>query len=291
MALVGSGEFLQVMAPIDAELLEGRPRRAVFLPTAAGEEGPERVRYWVELGTTHYRAMGVEPVALEVLDRKDAGRPELAAKLAGAGLIYLSGGNPGYLAHTLAGTPVWEAILEAWHAGAALAGCSAGACALSRIADDFARPGRYSGAGLAVVPQLVVLPHFDRLERWRPGLTETMAGRTPKDAVLVGIDEETALVGHGESFIVPRQEIGLAHRPRWDSLAVQGGRAVQSFFWCPSGGRVTSSCRSALRGPGAKPRAAGRSQSGSPARSMMAFASLAKHSRSRPVWRAVLVRS
>ena len=202
VALVGSGEFLQVMAPIDAELLEGRPRRAVFLPTAAGEEGPERVRYWVELGTTHYRAMGVEPVALEVLDRKDAGRPELAAKLAGAGLIYLSGGNPGYLAHTLAGTPVWEAILEAWHAGAALAGCSAGACALSRIADDFARPGHYSGAGLAVVPQLVVLPHFDRLERWRPGLTETMAGRTPKDAVLVGIDEETALVGHGESFIV-----------------------------------------------------------------------------------------
>ncbi len=228
MALVGSGEFLQVMAPIDAELLEGRPRRAVFLPTAAGEEGPERVRYWVELGTTHYRAMGVEPVALEVLDRKDAGRPELAAKLAGAGLIYLSGGNPGYLAHTLAGTPVWEAILEAWHAGAALAGCSAGACALSRIADDFARPGRYSGAGLAVVPQLVVLPHFDRLERWRPGLTETMAGRTPKDAVLVGIDEETALVGHGESFIVRGKR--SAWRIDRDGLAGSSRRASCSIL-------------------------------------------------------------
>ena len=39
--------------------------------------------------------MGVEPVPLEVLDREDAERPELAAKVAGAGLVYLSGGNPG----------------------------------------------------------------------------------------------------------------------------------------------------------------------------------------------------
>jgi cyanophycinase-like exopeptidase len=190
------------MVPIDTELLAGRPQRAVFLPTAAAEEGPERVRYWVELATAHYREMGVEPVPLEVLDHKDADRSELATKVAGAGLVYLSGGNPGYLAHTLAGTAVWRAILETWRSGAALAGCSAGACALSRIADDFARPGRYSGEGLAVVANLVVLPHFDRFEHWRPGLTETMLKRTPSDAILIGIDEETALVGDGDSFTV-----------------------------------------------------------------------------------------
>ena len=145
MALVGSGEFLEVMVPVDAELLAGRPQRAVFLPTASAEEGPERVRYWIELATAHYASMGVEPVPLEVLDREDAERPELASRVAGAGLVYLSGGNPGYLAHTLAGTAVWQAILEAWRSGAALAGCSAGACALSRIADDFREPGRYCG--------------------------------------------------------------------------------------------------------------------------------------------------
>ena len=71
VALVGSGEFLEIMAPVDAELLAGRPQRAVFLPTAAAEEGPERVRYWVELALSHYSAMGVEPVPLEVLDRAD----------------------------------------------------------------------------------------------------------------------------------------------------------------------------------------------------------------------------
>ena len=202
MALVGSGEFLEVMVAVDAELLAGRSQRAVFLPTAAAEEGPERVRYWIDLGTAHYRAMGVEPVPLEVLDREDAERPDLAAQVAGAGLVYLSGGNPGYLAHTLAGTAVWQAILQAWRSGAALAGCSAGACALSRIADDFSHPDRYPGDGLAVVPQLVVLPHFDRIERWVPGLVDGMLARTPPDAVLVGIDEETALVSGNGGFVV-----------------------------------------------------------------------------------------
>jgi cyanophycinase-like exopeptidase len=202
VALVGSGEFLEVMVAVDAELLAGRPQRAVFLPTASAEEGPERVQYWIDLGNAHYAGMGVEPVALEVLDREDADRTELAARVAGAGLVYLSGGNPGYLAHTLAGTAVWQAILEAWRYGAALAGCSAGACALSRIADDFRRPGRYGGEGLAVVPQLAVLPHFDRFERWMPGLVDRMLARTPPDAVLVGIDEETALVATDGKFSV-----------------------------------------------------------------------------------------
>src|ERR1035441_7583523 len=112
------------MVPVDAELLAGRPQRAVYLPTASAEEGPQRVRYWIDLATAHYASMGVEPVPLEVLDREDAERPELASKVAGAGLVYLSGGNPGYLANTLAGTAVWQAILEAWRLGAAIAGCS-----------------------------------------------------------------------------------------------------------------------------------------------------------------------
>jgi cyanophycinase len=196
VALVGSGEFLEVMVPVDAELLAGRPQRAVFLPTASAEEGPQRVRYWIDLATAHYASMGVEPVPLEVLDREDAERPELASKVAGAGLVYLSGGNPGYLANTLAGTAVWQAILEAWRLGAAIAGCSAGACALSRVADDFREPGRYSGEALAVVPYLV------RFEHWMPGLADRMMARTPPDAVLVGIDEETALVGTGDKFTV-----------------------------------------------------------------------------------------
>jgi cyanophycinase len=192
IALVGSGEFLPAMEAVDAVLLAGRPGRAVVLPTAAAPEGPERVDYWVRLGTDHYRRLGVEPVALEVLDRDDAGDPAKAAAVDGAGLVYLSGGNPGYLADTLRGTAVLEAILTAWRAGAALAGCSAGACALTALADD-TRSGA-TRPGLAIVPDLVVLPHFDRIERWSPGIVERRAAGLAPGQVLVGIDEDTALV-------------------------------------------------------------------------------------------------
>jgi len=190
------------MAPIDRSLLEGRPRRAVFLPTASALEGPDRVRYWTDLGTKHFTGLGVEPVALPVLDRNDADSEDLAALVAGAGLVYLSGGNPGYLADTLAGTKVWEAIVAAFSTGAALAGCSAGACALSRVAQDLRDPGRYSGEGLGVVGDLVVLPHFDRMALFAPGLVSQMLATMPEGTFLVGIDEETALICDGGRYTV-----------------------------------------------------------------------------------------
>jgi cyanophycinase len=208
IALVGSGEFLPVMEAVDAALLDGRPARAVFLPTAAAPEGPERVDYWLRLGTEHYGRLGAEPVPLAVLDRRDADDPANAAAVAGAGLVYLSGGNPGYLAETLRGTAVLEAILTAWRAGTALAGCSAGACALTAIADDI-RTGA-SHPGLAVVPELVVLPHFDRIERWAPGVVDRRAAGLIPGQILVGIDEETALIsGNGGWRVEGRQKVWI----------------------------------------------------------------------------------
>jgi cyanophycinase len=206
IALVGSGEFLPQMEAVDAGLLSGRPPRAVFLPTAAGPEGTERVDYWLRLGSDHYRRLGVEPVPLRVIDRRDAGDQTMAAHLAGAGLVYLSGGNPGYLAETLRDTAVWRAVLAAWRAGAALAGCSAGACALTAVADDM-RTGE-THPGLAVVPELVVLPHFDRIEDWAPGVVARRAAGLRPNQILVGIDEDTALVSAGNGWLVEgRQQV------------------------------------------------------------------------------------
>src|SRR5258708_3904820 len=97
IALLGSGQFLPPLGAVAAALLDARPPRAVFLPTAAALEGPQRVDYWLRLGAEHYRRLGAEPVPLAVLDRRDADNPANAAAVAGAGLVYLSGGNPGYL--------------------------------------------------------------------------------------------------------------------------------------------------------------------------------------------------
>lgn len=202
VALVGSGEFLDSMRAIDEALLAGRPRRAVILPTAAAEEGEERIRYWMDLGSHHFEAMDVRPVPLRVLTRDDADDPQLAAMIAGAGLVYLSGGDPGYLADTLRDTTVWGAIVAAWQAGAALAGCSAGACALSAVASRMRNGTSRPGRGLGIVPELTVLPHFDRIEAWVPGIIERVRAEAPAGTLVVGIDEDTALVGGPVRFVV-----------------------------------------------------------------------------------------
>lgn len=194
VALVGSGEYLPVMAPLEQRLMEQRPHRYVQLPTAAAPEGEKVVSRWLRLGAEQAARIGVEAVGLRVIDRASADDDALAASVAGAGLIYLSGGNPAYLASTLRETAVWRAIEATWRGGAALAGCSAGAMALCQWTADIRRVGAEPLPGLAVVPRLRVIPHFDRIARRRPQLAEEVASGLAEGEVLVGIDEETALV-------------------------------------------------------------------------------------------------
>jgi cyanophycinase len=119
LALVGSGEYLPQMAEIEGGLIAGRPPRYVQLATAAVPDGPPVVERWHNLGRAQADRLGVEAVILEVNERQDADDPVIAAQVDGAGLVYLSGGHPAFLAETLRGTLVWEAIVSAWRAGAA----------------------------------------------------------------------------------------------------------------------------------------------------------------------------
>ncbi len=193
VALVGSGEYLEVMTEVEGSLLEGRPPRFVQLPTAAAPEGPASLDRWVRLGRQQAERLGVEQVPVLVRDRDDADSPALAALVEGAGLIYLSGGNPPYLARTLRGTRVWEAIRLAWEGGAALAGCSAGAMALTSWVPDI-RGTSTPDEGLGVVAGLRVIPHFDRFAGWMPDLVGRYLADVPPDVSVIGVDEDTAIV-------------------------------------------------------------------------------------------------
>ena len=195
LALVGSGEFTSAMEDIDRRLLEGRPQRVVFLPTAAAPEGEERLRYWIDLGLAHYRRLGFEPVPLSVRNRSDAEDQGLAAAVEGAGLVYMSGGNPAFLAETLRGTAVGQAIGRAWEAGAAVAGCSAGAMAMMERVPHIREPDRTPTEGLGFVRGVVVLPHFDQMEHWMSGATELALKLAPPGFLVLGIDEDTAVIG------------------------------------------------------------------------------------------------
>jgi cyanophycinase-like exopeptidase len=211
--LVGSGEYLPVMAGVEAMLLAGRPPRYVQLPTAAAQEGERSLRRWLDLGAAQAERLGVEQVQVVVRDRSEADAPEFAALVDGAGLIYLSGGSPTYLAQTLRGTRVWQAILAAWRAGSALAGCSAGAMALTGWVPSMRALHLDPDPGLGVLPQLRVLPHFDKMLGWVPDLLTRAALHPPAGTTVLGIDEDTALVdltGNGHSWQVHgRQQVWM----------------------------------------------------------------------------------
>jgi cyanophycinase len=211
LALVGSGEYLPVMTRVEGLLIEGRPPRYVQLPTAAAPEGETSLRRWLALGAAQAERLGVEQVPVLVRDRNEADSVGLADMIEGAGLIYLSGGSPTYLAQTLRGTRVWDAILAAWQAGAALAGCSAGAIALTGWVPAIRAPGRPADPGLGVLPALRVLPHFDKMLGWVPDLLTRALLRPPDHTVVLGIDEDTALVdvsGSGRDWTVHgRQQV------------------------------------------------------------------------------------
>jgi cyanophycinase len=219
LALVGSGEYLPVQAEVEGLLLKGRAPRYVQLPTAAAQEGEKSLKYWLDLGAAQAGRLGVEQVPLVARNRDEANDPELAALVEGAGLIYLSGGSPAYLAQTLRDTLVWEAILAAWRSGSALAGCSAGAMALTGWAPAMRALHREPDPGLGVVSSLRVLPHFDKMLGWVPDLLTRALLHAPAGTTVVGIDEDTAMVdltGTGHSWqVYGRQQVWmLADGPR-----------------------------------------------------------------------------
>jgi cyanophycinase len=219
LALVGSGEYLPVMTQTEALLLEGRPPRYVQIPTAAAPEGESSLTNWISLGAQQAQRLGVEAVPVVVRNRTDADDPDLAALVNGAGLVYLSGGNPTYLATTLRGTRVWDAVLDAWHDGAALAGCSAGAMALTGWVPRVRALNHTPDPGLGLLPHVRVIPHFDKMLGWVPDLLTRAVLHPPSGTHVLGIDEDTAAVdlsGQGLVWTVHgRQQVWeLADGPR-----------------------------------------------------------------------------
>ncbi|HAM24491.1 MAG TPA: peptidase [Actinobacteria bacterium] len=200
LALVGSGEYLPSMLSIERDLLSGRSPRYVQLATAAAPEGQVSLDHWHALGAAQAQRLGVEQVVIDVRTRADADDPRWVDLITGAGLVYLSGGNPSYLVQTLRDTLVWQAIESQWRAGAALAGCSAGAMAMAGSVPSLRHPFGGGESGLGLVPDISVLPHFDRMGAWVPApVLRALSGRHGPRTI--GIDEETAMVGYQGRWI------------------------------------------------------------------------------------------
>ncbi len=198
VALVGAGEFLPAMADFDLGLLAvtGRARpRVAILPTASFPDGGEVFRRWAAMGIEHFTALGAEVEAVLVRDRADADDPSNAQAVGEADLIYLSGGKPSHLLDVLTGSAVWSSAVAAHARGAVLAGCSAGAMVLASRQLEMRRrlgwPVRWRPA-LGLVEHAAVLPHYDSMPE---PFAVLMALGMPAGTALLGIDEDTAIVG------------------------------------------------------------------------------------------------
>ena len=199
LALVGSGEYLPAMATFEKSLLDdgiknGKKPVYVQIPTAAGQESADRLEYWKELGKAQADRLGVDSIFLPIFTREDANNPEYATLIKDCALIYMSGGDPHYLAETLMGTPLWSAIQENWRTGTSLAGCSAGAMVLSSHIPNFRLLKKAPTAGLNLLPEIRVIPHFNKFFRWIPESAAKVLLHVPDDSILIGVDELTAIV-------------------------------------------------------------------------------------------------
>jgi cyanophycinase-like exopeptidase len=108
--------------------------------------------------------------------------------------MYMSGGDPHHLAQVLIDTPLWDAILENWKTGASLAGCSAGAMVLSAHIPNFRLLKKVPTQGLNLLPEVRVIPHFNKFFKWIPESAAKVLLHVPDNSILIGVDELTAIV-------------------------------------------------------------------------------------------------
>jgi len=207
IALVGSGEFTLAMVEVDRGLLAatGRDRpRVAIVPTASWPDGETVFMRWAAQGEVHFAALGAEPVPVFIRDRASADDPVAVAGISDADLVYLSGGKPGHLLAMLRDSAAGAALRAAHSRGTVIVGCSAGAMVLG--GHQFQVGGRpflrlpvgWQDA-LGLVPDLVVVPHYDAVPEM---LVAPLVLAAPEGALVVGIDEETAVVGRDGTWQV-----------------------------------------------------------------------------------------
>lgn len=240
IVLLGGGEHRRPCVAIDRWILErvGHPRPRVAVIPAASTAAT--LPSTAALARSYWSALGVH-VRVVVPSRTCTSQHDDA--LAAADVVVLTGGVPGRVITALGASPVWDAVLDRWRAGAVLSGSSAGAIALFawRLALRVPNP-------LLVVPGLgpldghVCVPHFDRFvgrhparRRWAQAATRRLAGLG-----VVGIDEATALVVDGPRMHVLGQgAVTFVDRDGWHATSAP---SVVLRPWTPA-------ARPALRAP------------------------------------------
>jgi cyanophycinase len=149
---------------------------------------------------TELKAAGATNVTIPLVEsREQASDPEIVALVRSARGIFLGGGDQVKLVSALSGTPLEEAIREAYIDGAIICGTSAGAAALTKttlagneVDDEGKLVEQYVGPGLGLLGYHALIDtHFTQRRR----LYRLFVAIAEFPALMgLGIDEDTALV-------------------------------------------------------------------------------------------------
>ena len=214
LTLMGSGETAPGMVRVHRALLAslGETPRPVFLDTPAGFElGVEGIA--ARFVDYFHTSLGLDLRVARDHHRDDPPRAQAEAleALTRGNYIVAGPGSPTYATEQLRSTPIAEAMLQRWHAGAQLVFASAATISLGRHAlpvyeiYKVGRPLQWA-EGLDILGpygfELAIVPHWDNAEGGTHDTRACFMGMErfarlrallPPTATVLGIDEHTAV--------------------------------------------------------------------------------------------------
>jgi hypothetical protein len=216
ITLVGAGELMSAMSRVHRDVLAGlhEQPRPVFLDTTAGFE--PNVDAIVEKALEYYERylqLKLKVASFRHRDRETPARAaEAIAAIRDANLIFAGPGSPTYAIRNWLDTPVWNAVVQRFEAGADVLFASAASISLGRwsmpVYEIFkvgADPHWVEGLDLfsCIGLSVAIVPHFDDnsggenfdsrycfigAERF-----DVMQSLLPPDVTILGIDAYTAV--------------------------------------------------------------------------------------------------
>jgi cyanophycinase-like exopeptidase len=209
-----------------------------ILPTALAEYKPGVAERRAVVAQEALNNFGLLAQPVMLLKRHQAEDSAFVASLKQVASFYLTGGEPRSLYKVLVGSAAWEMILLHHQNGATLIAAGGAAVALGEVIFAPLKPFPRSvdalrfetSAGLGLLPRRMILPYFN----WLPAqVLEQIAALCPSDLVLVGIDDQAALVAYnGKWEVYGSGNVTFLH-PSRSTSTIPSGQPIPPDFLSP----------------------------------------------------------
>ncbi|MEA2602265.1 MAG: cyanophycinase [Acidobacteriota bacterium] len=200
LIIIGGGERKDEERTILKEVAKHAGSGKLVLATVATESPEETWEEYREI----FKELGVRRLEhLDVQVREQAKGKDRVDAVKGAKVVFFTGGDQLKITSQLGDSPVYQTLEEIYANGGTIAGTSAGASVMSETmliggdGDKSHQVGKLLGMapGFGLIENVVIDQHF--AERGRLGRLLGAIAQNPRQ-LGIGLDENTAIVVHGE---------------------------------------------------------------------------------------------